>query len=206
MARLRASEAILAVAALVIATMSLHAHRRAEYNAAVLSNRIDSLRRRSALLAHDVTYLRRWAQVTRASDSISLKGTWINGGTVSFDLSALPHALLIYSLNPACSSCFRNLPFISRVRSQSSCPVSVIGVLVASPKAVEAIRRERIGLPLITESSGPAWSVLPLSSSPSTTVIAPEGRLVGWWTGILSAADEQEISSALAATCNRKTY
>jgi hypothetical protein len=202
MNRARSSELFLALSAAGILALAWHVKRQGRERERQLMSTRDSLSRVSSLQAHDLQYLHRWMRAARIDSSVTLEGATFDQKRTVVRLADLKAPLVLYSINPECSSCFRNLPFInSLAEARSSCSTRVLGVLAADDGSVGRAPDGRLHFQLLSNASGTAWDVLPLVSAPTVIVIAPRGRLGGWWSGELSVVDQADIMRTIASSC-----
>jgi peroxiredoxin len=177
-----------------------------------LSDELSVFASEHALLKQDLIRtrddVRRYQQVlgrSRLGSPVLLEGLTLDSVPTVIDLSASDRPILLYSIDPDCPACLSTLPFIQDLDTGRLCNVRVLGIGVNKMDTLdEFAKREHVGFPILRNSDGDAWRLFPLSASPATILIAPRGRVYGWWIGALSTAQQAEIRTLLANTCTAR--
>lgn len=199
---MRKFEIFLLVLALALATFALNNKRSYRVNEREFGRMRDSLNQELSQGKEQISYLLAWLAASHADTSIQLAGTTTKGDSISLSLATGAFPTVLYSMDPSCSSCLANIPYLSALARQKPCGTRVVGVLSASDETGAAFDSMGVAFPILTKSSGKAWRVLPLVSAPTTFVILPGGKLQGWWRGELTLSQKRNIDTKLARSCN----
>lgn len=157
---------------------------------------------RADVLMSDSKHYLNVFEVSRLEPLVLLEGLDLDSNRVSLATRSLRVPTVIYSIDPDCAPCLANLPVIQELQRRSHCDVRLIGVVASDPQLIDDARRKhRIGFTVLRSASGAAWKLFPLADAPLLVMLEPQGRVLGWWRGMLSASDKTDVERKLRNAC-----
>jgi len=124
-----------------------------------------------------------------------LKVRDLNGGESLLRYDAHTTATVIYVFSPSCVWCERNKHLIKALAARVNPRFSFVGLSTTETGLKESITKEPLGFPVFTSTSRAGLLNFGVSSTPTTMVISPQGRVLRRWKGAyigtqLKAVDE----------------
>lgn len=132
-------------------------------------------------------------------ESVELRGV-SEKGPVSLRLATLKRPLLIFTFDQHCASCTINLPVLRKLTDRAPCSSEVVGISL-NDSVPARWKSDSIGFQMIGATTGRAWDVLPLATPSRLVLIAPGGRVAGWWTGVFGVDQEADILREVTDLC-----
>lgn len=189
----------IAVAAIALNAFTTLKYRDAELQSARLLGELDSLAGTASVLKSERRGLLALLKEID-TQAAPLRGTLLDSAG---DIDAVIQGpVLVYTIAPSCPACARNLPFLNRL--EEAVPGSVLGLSFASNDETRRYATENaISFPVAVNPRGGLMQVFPRHATPVTLVIDESRRLVAFFSGVLSAADESFLRSAVDQSRHR---
>jgi hypothetical protein len=193
----------IATALSVEVAITSHSAARSRHLATVQARRADSLSREIGVVRREISLKDRLLSKSRLESPTLLEGFDNAGRSHRVDVASQSRPIILATLDPDCVYCVASLPALGRLDSTTACDTEVIGIAVDDQRTESSDEFWRaIRFSVFRRSTGSAWDALPLAgATPTTVVIAPGGRVVGWRVGLLKTDDEAAIGRQVAAMC-----
>lgn len=189
--------------AVALVALSRGSHMRSSLQAEldVSQRREIQLLARAGSAERELRYYRMLARRALLDSSVVVQGR-VNSSIVALNLAKLPNPLVMYSIDTRCAACVANFSVVSEIVSSVRCSVDFLGVVAGDDAGIDTLwPHAPKGIRIMREASGSVWEVLPLAVIPSLVVVGQPGRVLGWWSGLVSPADRAAASAALNEAC-----
>lgn len=107
-----------------------------------------------------------------------------------FSPQALP--VLLYTFQPACHWCERNLDNLKAVLRAASATHRIV-LISLDPNVGEYVRQADLDVPVYVEPSAAMRQAYGLGPTPQTLVISPEGKVLKSWVGAYARRTQEDI-------------
>ena len=128
----------------------------------------------------------------------NLHGSTPSGGRIDFDPSRLSRKELVFALSSTCAACETNWPAWERLASMDKAHTLFIDLPGTATE--EYLRKHHLTSDVVLSGLDPKWQIaLNIRATPTTVIVDKHGRVGASWTGVLTKADETEVSRELGA-------
>lgn len=118
--------------------------------------------------------------------------------TISYNTSSLP--TLLYIFKPSCGWCKKNELSINALAKQSAGKVRLVALSLSNEQLAEYINSWKPTFPIYTNLTSATISAYKLGSTPSTLLIAPDGKVLKVWTGAYTGEIQHQIEDYFKVT------
>jgi peroxiredoxin len=114
--------------------------------------------------------------------------------TIAYDPSDLRPTVL-YVFSPSCIWCARNAAAIGKITSELSNRYRIIGLSLDSENLALYISDHKMAFPVYTNLPDSVIDSYQLGPTPTTIVIAPNGRVLKTWVGAYTGPTQSSVES-----------
>lgn len=173
-----------------------------ESTAQSTSSMVAAIAHRRSSLEQENRYLHQLMSRSRLDSTVVMAGMTLASEAVHIQLNSLERPTMFFTVDPDCPACIRTLPFVQEMFALQECRPDVIGVAVDGFAVLPQFQQDHsVEFPIIEEVSSDIRQLLPFTTSPAIVAVAPGGKLLGWWLGELSFADQQQVRDKVESSC-----
>ncbi len=168
-----------------------------------LAEQLDAARGSIQSQSNDIAMLRQTLLGSSLVEGTRVVGVDVDGTSRVVDLSQPPTPLMVTVVNPDCPACRTELPEVAAAFAAAGCDPHVgLGLGIGAGKGVASFA-DSVGVrfPVLLESSGSGWRVLPVDVSPMLVLLAADGRIAHLSNGLMTDAEWRDLERWLSESC-----
>jgi hypothetical protein len=132
----------------------------------------------------------------------ALAGTTLDGRKVTLTYGENPNGTIVYVFSPGCSWCDRNADAFGALAIQIGSKYQVVALALDTRGLTQFLARHALPRPVWLPAPETRLA-LALGATPTTFLVAPDGRLKRWWRGAFSNAVTDELEHLFNVRLNR---